>query len=119
MQRDAAPAKSKNPMSAGSRIANLHAQKFRQADEWPVWRVAAQGRGRAPTVAPSRRHTFIAPGGSYRQIEAWLPEGAEQLDFGAAVHHHLQACVLGKFGRVIVVDADLPPQHFRANGNGL
>ena len=55
----------------------------------------------------------------YLQIESWLPEGAEQLDLGTAIHHHLKPRFLGQLGGAVIIDADLTPQHLGPHGDGL
>ena len=54
-----------------------------------------------------------------RQIKPRLPEGAEQFNLGAAVHHNLQAGVLSQLGRRIVIDTDLPPDDLGPDRNGV
>ena len=56
---------------------------------------------------------------SYLQIKPWFPERSEQFDFGAAVHDDLQACVLCKTRGLVVVNADLAPEDFCADGDGF
>jgi hypothetical protein len=51
------------------------------------------------------------------QMQLRLPERSEQLNLWAAVHHHLEAGLLGKAGGGMVNHANLPPQHFGADGD--
>ena len=58
---------------------------------------------------PPMGHCMEAAGGSNRKIESRLPERAEEFDLRAAVHDDFETCVFGKFGGLVVIDADLPP----------
>ena len=75
----------------------------------------SQGLSRADITAgrPARR-TPKAPDG----VSA-SPEGAKQFDLRAAVHHHLQAGILGQSRGLVIDHADLAPQDAGADFDGL